>query len=100
MHYLAHRNDREVVRVKKVLISNVLYRLQAPFMPEFEGKAFDMPLEERLEKINKQQRLMYYFQRMKGHLHNGLDTVIIIDATGFYTFERIWQLWRAGFPIK
>lgn len=40
-----------------------------------------MPLEEGLEKINQQRRLMYYFQRVNGHLHNGLDTVITMDAT-------------------
>lgn len=79
LHYLADCNDREVIRVKKVLISNVPYRLQAPFMPAFKGKAFDMPLEERLEKINQQQRLMYYFQRVNRHLHNGLNTVITME---------------------
>ena len=55
------------------------YRLQAPFMPEFKGKDFDMRLEERLMKINAQHRLMYYFERVNGKYHNGLNTVISIE---------------------
>ncbi len=79
LSYLSNCGDKEVLRLKKVLIANVPYRLQAPFMPEFKGKDFDMRLEERLMKINDQCRLMYYFERVNGKYHNGLDTVISIQ---------------------
>lgn len=79
LSYLSNCGDKEVLRLKKVLIANVPYRLQAPFMPDFKGKDFDMRLEERLMKINAQRRLMYYFERVNGKYHNGLDTVIFIQ---------------------
>lgn len=78
LNYLSECSDKEVIRLKKVLIANVPYRLQAPFMTDFKGKDFDMRLEERMAKINAQDRLMYYFAEANGRIYNGLDTVIYI----------------------
>lgn len=88
LSYLSNCGDKEVLRLKKVLIANVPYRLQAPFMPDFKGKDFDMRLEERLMKINAQRRLMYYFERVNGKYHNGLNTVISIEPDWVWYIQK------------
>ena len=65
---------RELIRRKKVLTLNVPSRLQAPFMDAMKGKqAWDGRPAILAERINQQQRLMYYFINF-----NGLDTIIEI----------------------
>ena len=65
---------KELKRRKKVLTLNVPYRLQAPFMDAMKGKqAWDVRPALLAERINQQQRLMYYFSHI-----SGLDTVVEI----------------------
>ena len=66
LEYLRNCTDKEVLRIKRVLIANVPYRLQAPFMPEFKGKAWDVSEKRLVEGINEQKRLMYYFVTFHG----------------------------------
>lgn len=40
IEYLKKCDDKEVLRLKRILITNVPYRLQAPFMPTLKGKAW------------------------------------------------------------
>lgn len=79
IEYLVNCEDKEILRFKKILIKNVPYRIQSPFMPEFKNKDYDIRLEERLTKINQQQRLMYYFDKVDGVFYHGLDTVIVLQ---------------------
>lgn len=72
--YLHTCTDKEVLRMKKTLIKNVPYRLQAPFMPEFKGKVWDVSERRLAEEINQQERLMYYFSAF-----NGLNTEIQLE---------------------
>lgn len=65
--------NRELIRRKKVLILNVPYRLQAPFLDSMEKKAWDLRPALRAERINMEKRLMYYFSHI-----SGLDTVVEI----------------------
>lgn len=71
LDYLRTCTDKEVLRLKRILIQNVPYRLQAPFMPEFKGKAWDIGEKKLPEAMNEQKRLMYYFSSFQG-----LDTEI------------------------
>lgn len=66
IEYLRSCTDKEVLRLKKILIKNVPYRLQAPFIPEFKGKAWDIGERKLPEAMNEQKRLMYYFSAFKG----------------------------------
>lgn len=74
LEYLKMCEDKEVLRMKRILILNVPYRLQAPFMPEFRGKAWDLSGKRLAEEINKQKHLLYYFTAI-----NGLQSKIEID---------------------
>ena len=66
--------SKELTRRKKLLTLNVPYRLQAPFMDAMKGKqAWDVRPALLAERINQQQRLMYYFSHI-----SGLDTVVEI----------------------
>ena len=66
IEYLCSCTDKEVLRLKKILIKNVPYRLQAPFIPKFKGKAWDIGERKLPEAMNEQERLMYYFSAFKG----------------------------------
>lgn len=66
IEYLRSCTDREVLRLKKILIQNVPYRLQAPFMPEFKGKAWNIGERKLPEAMNEQKRLMYYYSAFQG----------------------------------
>lgn len=74
-NYLKGCSDKEVIRLKKILIGNVPYRLQAPFMSEFKSKDLEGRIDDRIARINRQKRLMYYFG-----LYNGLNTIIHMQS--------------------
>ena len=74
LDYLKKCEDKEVMRMKRVLILNVPYRLQAPFMHSFKGKDWDVPSKRLIEKINQEKRLFYYFTT-----YNGLQTTVVIQ---------------------
>ncbi len=74
LHYLAACEDREVTAMKRTLSQNVPYRLQAPFMESMRGKEWNRSGKNLAERINQEQRLMYYFLGF-----NGLNTQIQIQ---------------------
>ena len=71
LKFLRECNDREIIRYKKILIDNVPYRLQAPLMTELRSSELDGNVVLRIERINRQTHLLYYFGA-----YNGLDTII------------------------
>lgn len=72
--YVAACKDKEVLAMKRTLSQNVPYRLQAPFMESMKGKEWSRSGKKLAERINKEQRLMYYFLQFQG-----LDTCIVIQ---------------------
>ena len=74
LHYLSACKDREVTAMKRTLSQNVPYRLQAPFMESMRGKEWNRSGKNLAERINQEQRLMYYFLGF-----NGLNTQIQIQ---------------------
>lgn len=72
--YLAGCRDKEVTALKRTLSQNVPYRLQAPFMDSMKGKEWNRSGKKLAQRINQEQRLMYYFLQF-----NGLDTKIRIQ---------------------
>lgn len=66
--------DKDIVSKKRTLTYNVPYRLQAPFMPSMKGKEWDVSESNLINRINQEQRLMYYFTAL-----NGLSTKIIVN---------------------
>lgn len=73
LEYLHTCTDNEVKRIKKILIQNVPYRLQAPFLEDLKGKSWDVPKKDLIFRINQEQSLIYYFR-----LYDGMNTVITI----------------------
>lgn len=83
LEYLHTCTDKEVLRIKRKLIANVPYRLQAPFMPDFKGTAWNVGERKLSESINQQKRLMYYFLS-----YQGLDTVIRMETEWVLYFQK------------
>ena len=71
LKYLRECKDKEILRYKKILIDNVPYRLQAPLMTELRSSELDENVILRIEKINQQTHLLYYFG-----VYDGLGTMI------------------------
>lgn len=78
IHYLANCEDREVARRKRILTKNVPYRIQAPFMDKVKKKEWDVSESALISKINRERRLMYYFETL-----NGMQTAILIRSEWF-----------------
>lgn len=70
--------DKEVLRRKQVLTKNVPYRLQAPFMDALKGKEWNVSESALIAKINRERRLIYYFNAL-----NGMKTTIHIQPEWF-----------------
>ncbi|MBD5137624.1 MAG: HNH endonuclease [Lachnospiraceae bacterium] len=74
LNYLKHTRDREIMRLKRILIGNVPYRLQSPFMPELKSKDFEGRIEERIARINHYNQIIYLFGS-----YEGLNTTIHVQ---------------------
>lgn len=74
LDYLRGCEDKEVMRMKRILILNVPYRLQAPFMHSLKGKEWDVSSPRLIERINREKHLLYYFTAF-----DGLQTGIIVQ---------------------
>ena len=74
LEFLKESSDKELLARKRILTLNVPYRLQAPFMPDLRGKAWDGGVAALAARINKYERLMYYFVNI-----NGLQSEIRFD---------------------
>ena len=59
-------DDKEIINKKRTLTYNVPYRLQAPFIKNIKGKAWNISEKELAARINCEEVLMYYFREMKG----------------------------------
>lgn len=74
INFLQNTDDKEIIRKKRSLTYNVPYRLQAPFIKNLKGKAWNVGENELIAKINQENLLMYYFTTL-----NGLSTKIIVQ---------------------
>lgn len=66
LEYLENCTDREVMQKKRVLSYHVPYRLQAPFLENVKGNAWNVLESQLIRIINRKERLMYYFTVLKG----------------------------------
>lgn len=66
LDWLKTTTDPMVAKCKRDLIQNVPFRLQAPFFKDFHDKEWKTGLKAQIEKINQQERLMYYFLTFSG----------------------------------
>ena len=73
LEYLKNCDDRQVHEYKRSLTLNVPYRLQAPFL-NFKTRDWDGNQKILSDRINQQERLMYYFIAI-----NGLGSLIRIS---------------------
>lgn len=85
--YLADCGDKKVIAMKRILSQNVPYRLQAPFMESMKGKEWSRSGRNLAERINQEQRLMYYFLQF-----NGLNTQIRIQEEWADYIERNYEI--------
>lgn len=74
MEFLKNTNDKEIINMKRQLTRYVPYHLQAPFMKNINGKAWCLSGRNLIAKINKEERLLYYFEAFRD-----LATKIIIQ---------------------
>lgn len=72
--FLKNTEDKELISKKRALTYNVPYRLQSPFLENLKGKDWNVGETKLIEKINQENRLIYYFTAL-----NGLATKIIIQ---------------------
>ena len=75
LDWLRTCTDPTVIRYKRDLTLNVPFRLQAPFLDGFRSETWNCGSKELSERINQQDRLMYYFLAF-----SGLNTRIHIVA--------------------
>lgn len=61
LEFLQNCQDKDLISKKIILTRNVPYRLQAPFMPDFKGTAWNAGVENISSQINKHSNLIYYF---------------------------------------
>ncbi len=61
LNYLHSTEDPEVLQKKKQLIRNVPYRLQSSFMKGVKSQELDAGKKTVIERINRQEHLIYYF---------------------------------------
>ncbi len=73
--FLENSDDRKLITYKNILIMNVPYRIQSPFLDEIkiDKKEWDWP-SELCQKINGQKRLLYYYDAFQQ-----LSTTIMIN---------------------
>lgn len=74
LDYLKNCQDPEINRQKRTLTRNVPYRLQAPFLNQLKGKDWNVSESELAARINRERRLIYYFNVL-----NGMETTISIQ---------------------
>ena len=66
LDWLKACTDKNVIAYKRELTLNVPYRLQAPFLNGFRADTWNCGSERMIERINQQERLMYYFIGFSG----------------------------------
>ncbi len=83
LNYLVSTKDRDIIEKKRVLIQNVPYRLQAPFLPNIKGKEWNGGKNDLADRINKGESLIYYFKGI-----SGLNSIIRVNDDWFNYFKR------------
>ena len=66
LDWLKNCKDPVVTKYKRDLTLNVPFRLQAPFLQEFNSESWNCGSKDLAEKINRQERLIYYFLAFSG----------------------------------
>lgn len=66
LEFVRNCDDKGVMQKKRTLTYNVPYRLQAPFMENVKGKAWNVSESSLIDAINREKRLIYYFTALKG----------------------------------
>ncbi len=66
LDWLRKCDDPTVIRYKRDLTLNVPFRLQAPFLESFRGDTWNCGSKELAARINRQEKLMYYFMDFSG----------------------------------
>ncbi|MDL2249451.1 HNH endonuclease [Lachnospiraceae bacterium OttesenSCG-928-J05] len=74
LEYLKKCDDKEVLRLKRVLTLNVPYRLQSPFLSTFKTDSWKVRPQVLAERINREKNLFYYFTT-----YDGLQTAIKVQ---------------------
>ena len=73
LKYIRNCQDPEVLRYKKILTTNVPYRLQAPFL-DLKTDDWNVGKKQLIDRINAYYRLIYKFDQL-----DGLNTRIHFD---------------------
>ena len=73
LEYIRNCQDPEVLRYKKILTTNVPYRLQAPFL-DWKTDDWNVGKRQLIDRINAYYRLIYKFDQL-----DGLNTRIHFD---------------------
>ncbi len=92
---LKNTDDREIIERKRILTYNVPYRLQAPFMPNMKGDDWNVSKSMLINRINQEQRGIYYFSAL-----NGLDTYIIVQEDWADYITRNQEIIRGWLEYK
>ena len=79
--------DKELQKKKQTLTYNVPYRLQAPFLTDIKGKAWDGSKQNLATRISEHKGLIYRFEFI-----SGLDSTIIIDDIWAEYFKRNYEI--------
>lgn len=87
--WLKECDDVAVLRCKRDLTLNVPYRLQAPFYEGFDRNVWKRGTREQAFHINRQRRLIYYFDAIAG-----LATRIRIDPDWAAYFRENQEILR------
>ena len=88
VHRLGEISNMKSCEKKEVILSqNVPYRLQAPFMDSMKGKEWSRSGKNLAERINQEQRLMYYFLQF-----SGLNTQIQIQEEWADYIDRNYEI--------
>ena len=75
LEYIRNCRDPEVLKYKKILIENVPYRLQSPFLG-WKSDDWKVSKKQQIDRINTYYRLIYKFDRL-----DGLNTRIHFDES-------------------
>lgn len=77
IEFLQGTEDKKIAKYKSDLTLNVPYRLQVPFYDEItiDQSLWKGSKQKLTDEINRQRRLIYYFERI-----SGLGTMIEVDA--------------------
>jgi len=66
LDWLTNCSDPSVIKFKRDLTLNVPFRLQAPFFDGFHSSTWNCGSKELIDRINQQDRLIYYFVSFSG----------------------------------